>query len=45
MTKRAFKSFVRKTLKTAISSKDEVQRLSAVRVLAAMVLAQEFSRA
>lgn len=45
MTRREFRSYVRLTLKIATTSKDEVQRLAAVRELAAMVLAQEYARA
>jgi hypothetical protein len=45
MTKKQFSSFVRKTLKTATTSKDEVQRLIAVQMLAVIALTAEHARA
>jgi hypothetical protein len=45
MSKREFRSYVRATLKIATTSKDQRKRLEAVRLLASMVLAQEYAKA
>lgn len=43
MSKRAFRSFVNKTLKVATGKKSKA-RLEAIRLLAAMALAQEYAK-
>ena len=43
MSKIEFRRYVRRTLRTATKSSDEIARLAAVRELAAMVLAQEYA--
>jgi hypothetical protein len=45
MSKREFRSYVRSVLKIATTSKNQQKQIEAVRLLASMVLAQEYARA